>query len=81
MKILRSTSLSLMLWLVTRATGTPTPSTSCPGKNVFGVSLSTVSNIRGGELLTPSDSEIDSVLNSAALNGNKLVVIDFTASW
>jgi len=29
----------------------------------------------------PSDAEVDSVLNSAALNGNKLVVIDFTASW
>jgi hypothetical protein len=70
-----------MLWLAAKASGTPTPSTSCPGKNVFGISLSTVGNVRGGELLTPSDSEIDSVLNSAALNGNKLVVIDFTASW
>lgn len=60
---------------------TPTPSTSCPGRNVFGVSLTSVKALRGGELLTPSDSEIDAVIRDAALNGNKLVVIDFTASW
>eukprot|EP00980_Cylindrotheca_fusiformis_P016939 scaffold5157_cov100-Cylindrotheca_fusiformis.AAC.11 len=75
-------SASLVLCLAATVAGTPTPSNSCPGKNVFGISVANhVSNMRGGELLTPSDSEIDSVLSSAAINGNKLVVIDFTASW
>mmetsp|Transcript_24181 Transcript_24181/g.59197 ORF Transcript_24181/g.59197 Transcript_24181/m.59197 type:complete len:161 (+) Transcript_24181:3390-3872(+) len=77
-------TLFFLLSIFSQGYGTPTPQTSCPGKNVFGVSLKTLntvsSNLRGGEILTPSDSEIDSVLSNAALQA-KLTVIDFTATW
>ena len=77
------TPLSILLICLFLAIGAK----SCPMisnavvQNAYGIrSNDVILGLRGGEVLTPSDDDIDAVLLNAA-TANKLVVIDFTASW
>jgi hypothetical protein len=76
-----------MIEIATTSTSSPTPTSNSNDiaflSPVFGLSkrLPSSLSVRGGEVLEPeSADDVDSILIKAG-SENKLVVIDFTASW